>query len=190
MSQTLHSLKVRQRPDSTARVSTGANTEIFLDGKPLKGVTFLKFEFKAKKVTKVQLEMFTHIEDIEGIFVIGDLSPVEIVNKSEPVDKTQEIVDALLKGGLVYSGRATGKTKALARILDIEPNSSVFCDTMSQIDKLIEHNQNLEGRVHLNTAENRTKYSNPFKKIYLDEYRPGVEYPPFYAAVTSKVQVV
>lgn len=92
MSQTksnLHSLRVRQRPDSETKVSTGANTEVFLDGQPLKGVTFLKFEFKAKKVTKVQLEMFTHVEDIEGVFVLGDLYP-KIVSKSEPEDKNQQ----------------------------------------------------------------------------------------------------
>jgi hypothetical protein len=88
MSQTktqLHTLKVRQKPNS-GKVSTGANTEVFLDGEPLRGVTFLKFEFKAAKVTKVQMEILAKVEEIEGNFMIGSLYP----SNSEPVTETQQ----------------------------------------------------------------------------------------------------
>jgi len=58
-----HKLTVKSKAPGT--ISTGANTEILLDGKPLKLVKFLKLEFHSKRVTKVQLEMYVDIEEID-----------------------------------------------------------------------------------------------------------------------------
>lgn len=65
MSQTVNKgavskLTVRNKAPGT--ISTGANTEVLLDGKPLKGVSFLKIEIKPKNVTKVTMEMYCEVE--------------------------------------------------------------------------------------------------------------------------------
>lgn len=194
MSQTksqLHSLKVRQKPDSGS-VSTGANTEVFLDGQPLKGLTFLKFEFKATKVTKVQMEILAKVDEIDGSFAIGSLYP----SNSEPVDKTQEIVDALLNGGLVFAPRESGKTTALARILQQDSTAVVFCDTQGQREALLKaNNSNLsyENRIFMNTDHGRARHRwdhDRGGRVYIYEWLPGLQYPTFHAAITPHVSVI
>ena len=82
MSQTtLNRITVKQKPGTEKFISNGANTQIFLDGAPLKGVTFLKFEFKPAKPTKIVLEMFANVDEIDGHYELGQYSPV---TKSEP----------------------------------------------------------------------------------------------------------
>ena len=64
MSQTkLHKLSVKSK--TPGKVSVGANTLVELDGKPLEGVKFLKMEFHSRRVTKVQLEMYVEVENID-----------------------------------------------------------------------------------------------------------------------------
>lgn len=85
MSQTksnVHSIRVKQKPSGSSNISTGGNTEIFLDGVPLKGVTFLKFQFKAKAVTKVKLEMLVKIDEIEGNYQLGNYGPTGVNNST------------------------------------------------------------------------------------------------------------
>ena len=66
MSQTkLHKLTIRNK--EPGQISKGANTEILLDGKPLKMVKFLKLEFHPRRLTKVQLEMYVDLEDVEVV---------------------------------------------------------------------------------------------------------------------------
>jgi len=60
----MHKIKIRNRKDADGKISVGANMEILIDDKPLKGVSFFKFEVKARNVAKVQLEMFCEV-DIE-----------------------------------------------------------------------------------------------------------------------------
>lgn len=63
MSQTKYPvLKVRNKNPGT--VSTGANTEVMLDGKSLPNLSFLKLEFHSRRVTKVTMEMYVDV-DIE-----------------------------------------------------------------------------------------------------------------------------
>jgi len=64
MSQTkgLHRIQVRNKAAGSGKVMTGASTEVLLDGVPFRGVTFLKFEVKAKGVAKVLVEMFADVE--------------------------------------------------------------------------------------------------------------------------------
>jgi len=59
MSQTVHKLTIKDKGDS---VSTGATLHVELDGKPLKGCKFIKFEAKAKNVVKVIMEMYVNLD--------------------------------------------------------------------------------------------------------------------------------
>lgn len=66
MSQTktkLHKLSIKSK--EPGKVSTGANTIVELDGKPLNYVKFLKLEFHSRRATKVQLEMYVEVEEID-----------------------------------------------------------------------------------------------------------------------------
>jgi hypothetical protein len=57
-----HHLVIRPRKGAEGQTSTGANTEVLLDGKVLAGCHFVKFEANARKVTKVQLEIYACVE--------------------------------------------------------------------------------------------------------------------------------
>lgn len=65
MSQTLKPSKIRISNKNPGQMSTGANTLVELDGKPVAGITFLKVEVKPGKVAKVTMEMCVSIDDIE-----------------------------------------------------------------------------------------------------------------------------
>ena len=64
MSQTtkMQKLTIRNRPGKEGEVSHGANTEILLDGHPMKGVSFIKIECKPAKITKVMIEMYVEVD--------------------------------------------------------------------------------------------------------------------------------
>ena len=48
--------------------STGFNSHVLLDGKPLKGVTFAKVELKPRNIAKVVIELIADIEvDLEEV---------------------------------------------------------------------------------------------------------------------------
>lgn len=98
MSQTtkLHKIEVRNKtPD---KVQTGASTEVLIDGKPFKGVTFLKFEVKAKGLARCTVELFADIDiasdvgieikqtkDIHASHQLGDYEPARINKNVEGV---------------------------------------------------------------------------------------------------------
>jgi hypothetical protein len=52
-------LKVRNKKPG---ITTGANTEVTLDGKPLTNISFLKIEIRARKVAKVMMEMYVEVD--------------------------------------------------------------------------------------------------------------------------------
>ena len=58
---------------------TGANTIVLLDGKPVPMAHFVKVECHARRVTKVVLELFAHVE----IETMGDFHTKVIPLKSE-----------------------------------------------------------------------------------------------------------
>lgn len=60
--KSLHKLQIKPRPGAENMISTGANTHVYLDGKLLAGCSFVKFEAKAKGLTKVLLEIFATVE--------------------------------------------------------------------------------------------------------------------------------
>lgn len=55
-------ITVRNREGAEGKISTGANTEVLLDGKRLGSAYFVKFEVHAKKIAKVTIEMYAEIE--------------------------------------------------------------------------------------------------------------------------------
>ena len=61
-SKSPHKLQIKPRPGCEDQISTGANTHVYLDGKLLAGCSFVKFEAKAKGVTKVMLEIYATVE--------------------------------------------------------------------------------------------------------------------------------
>lgn len=73
-------IEIRQKEGSEDQIMTGANTQILLDGKPLKGVTGVKFEVNARGVAKVTLEMYANVK------VIGNIEDLtqEYTDEGEP----------------------------------------------------------------------------------------------------------
>lgn len=112
----MHQIQVRRKPQAdggSTTVQTGANTEVYMDGKLLRGVSFFKFEVKAAGVGKVYMEMFADVDiDIEselphkelkgtglkkigsgpavGLYEIGSYSPKAI---AEPIKDPQELAN-------------------------------------------------------------------------------------------------
>lgn len=97
-------LVIRNCPGSEGQLSKGANMEVLLDGKPIKGATFVKFEVKAAKLAKVVIELYAEVEieaEVElvkpkkvktvgqsngktvAIYELGNYSPGAVVYKDE-----------------------------------------------------------------------------------------------------------
>lgn len=70
MSQTAKYPTLKVRPKDPNGAPTGANTVVELDGVPLKTASFVKIELHARRVHKVLIELYTHV-DIE---VMGELT--------------------------------------------------------------------------------------------------------------------
>ncbi|HLD91664.1 MAG TPA: hypothetical protein VI911_11755 [Patescibacteria group bacterium] len=77
MSQTnkVHKLTIKNK--APGQISAGYNTEVFLDDRPLMA-KFLKLEFHAKRVVKIQMEIYADVEIdgicYEGKYILGKLS--------------------------------------------------------------------------------------------------------------------
>lgn len=194
MSQTktdkkFHKLTVRMRDGmtgTTAGISTGGNTEVLLDGQPLKGIKYLKCEFKPAKVTKIVLELVGEV-DIEGEYTLGRYSPtLPTLKVSYPSDKSEDIFKALKEGGLVIADRGAGKTRALGRILMEEPNSVVITNFFEQKKTLVKYVPLAQKRIFLASEDSLEAKTSQYKKIYIDEYKPGDQHVrSFYAATAS-----
>jgi hypothetical protein len=71
----VHKLALKNKTPGS--ISTGANTLITLDDKPLNGVSFVKIECKARSVAKVTLEMYVELDaELETMF--GNVTPQSI----------------------------------------------------------------------------------------------------------------
>lgn len=78
----MHKLTIRnKRPGKT---STGANTEILLDDKPLKGVRKIEYECEAGGVARVTLHMLADVtleadtEESQLVYAVGSMDPVAV----------------------------------------------------------------------------------------------------------------
>jgi hypothetical protein len=58
----IHKIQVRNKPGAKGKITVGANTEVLLDGKPLKGAKSIKIQIQAKKVAKVVIELYAEVE--------------------------------------------------------------------------------------------------------------------------------
>lgn len=57
-----HKIQIRNREDQEDLITKGMNTQILLDGEPLKFCKSFKFEVEAGGMAKVTLEMYTTVE--------------------------------------------------------------------------------------------------------------------------------
>lgn len=63
MSQTkVSKISLRPRPGTENQISTGANTQVYLDDQLIKGASFIKIEVGAKKVAKVMIELYALVD--------------------------------------------------------------------------------------------------------------------------------
>jgi hypothetical protein len=57
----VHKLLVKNKDSAKDEISTGLNTEVFLDGKKFKGITDMRVEIGVGKVSKVYLALLADI---------------------------------------------------------------------------------------------------------------------------------
>lgn len=57
----IHKIEVRQREGSEGQIMTGGNTQLFIDGKPLKGVKSFKLEVVAGEIATIAVEMYAEV---------------------------------------------------------------------------------------------------------------------------------
>jgi hypothetical protein len=81
MSQTpkVHKLTIRQG-DGGVDISTSASLLVELDGRPIKGLRFLKFEAKACNIVKVQMEMYVNLDLDINVSDVVDIAKIKEVN--------------------------------------------------------------------------------------------------------------
>ena len=92
MSQTVktnshHKLSIKNKKPGS--ISTGANTEVYLDDQRLNGVSFIKLEFKSNKIAKVLLEMYVEAE-VESDVIFTSETPKREVKAG---DKTYTLTE-------------------------------------------------------------------------------------------------
>lgn len=58
----IHKIKVINKQESQGRVTSGPNTQIFIDGEPLKLAKSFKFEVEAGSVAKCTIELYAEVE--------------------------------------------------------------------------------------------------------------------------------
>jgi len=110
----LHKLSIKQRKPG---ISVGANTIVELDGKPLPYVHFLKLEFHSRRVTKVLMEMYVEVEEID---IDTPLAMQEVVAKSKNfIDMTYSSEEALKQEATSQKDQ----TSSLQSSLDEEKDS-------------------------------------------------------------------
>jgi len=64
---------IKQKEESKSQAMTGRNTEVFLNGERLKGVTKLSFTIDSTSIARVKLEMITKIR-VEGSPLIEEVN--------------------------------------------------------------------------------------------------------------------
>ena len=57
-----HKIYISNKRGSEGNISTGANTEVSMDGVALRGVKSIKYEVDAKSIGKVTIEMYAQLD--------------------------------------------------------------------------------------------------------------------------------
>jgi hypothetical protein len=93
---TVPKLRVYTKEGATG-VSSGMNTLVELDGKPLPSVSFVKIECKAKAITKVQLEMYVQLDiDLKEVKVDITEIPKKNIQKEQFITERTRIISKML----------------------------------------------------------------------------------------------
>jgi hypothetical protein len=61
-------ITIRQREGTEGQLMAGRNTQVLLDGVPVRSATYVKLEIKSTKLAKVTLELYATVDEIEGMF--------------------------------------------------------------------------------------------------------------------------
>lgn len=88
MSQSkVQKITIRNRPGAEGKITSGGNTQVLLDGVPIRGATFVKFEVHAAKLAKVTVEMFAEVEmEIEAELEKHEKEHAKLVDvKGKPI---------------------------------------------------------------------------------------------------------
>lgn len=87
-----HKITIKQKDEAIeqGRIMHGATTEVFIDGKPVRGLSGISFEVGAKQLAKVTMTMYGDVEIFGNI--LGELNPV---NKKVIEKKLEEIKEVL-----------------------------------------------------------------------------------------------
>lgn len=64
----IQKITIRNRDGAEDKLSVGANMQVLLDGEPIRGATFVKFEVHSKKVAKVTIELYAEVEIDANVF--------------------------------------------------------------------------------------------------------------------------
>jgi hypothetical protein len=80
-SKKVQKITVRNRPGAEGQLTVGANTQVLLDGVPIRGASFIKIEIGAKKMAKVNIELFAEVE-IEANVELNPPKVKKIVGKT------------------------------------------------------------------------------------------------------------
>lgn len=80
--------KFRISSKEPGKILTGATTQLFLDGQPIKGCKSLNLNIEAKGLAILTLQLFVDMDECD--FEIGRLEKVNPIKKSEEPVLTQE----------------------------------------------------------------------------------------------------
>ena len=72
----VHKIKIKNSSAAQGRMSTGLNTEVYLDGKRLKGVKSFRYALDAKSMATVTMEIYAEVE-LEARVVVKALKTLE-----------------------------------------------------------------------------------------------------------------
>lgn len=60
--KSVHKITLRNKKGTKGKISVGANVEVLLDGKPIKGASAIRIDVTAKSVAKVQIELYAEVD--------------------------------------------------------------------------------------------------------------------------------
>lgn len=82
----MHKIEIRKRSDANGNISTGANTEILIDGKVLEGVLEVDIHIGAKDIATVDIKMMGEVSvdlDINGNPYVSDMEDIVLIPENK-----------------------------------------------------------------------------------------------------------
>lgn len=90
-----HKLKVYSSEPN--QVSKGSNTKVELDGNPVKGVSFLKVEFDARKVTKVTMDLYVSEIAIDDVLFAHTPELDQLQDGKYTISKSDKVAELAIQ---------------------------------------------------------------------------------------------